>query len=190
MKLDRKELAKYPDTLSKEQLRIVGHMSKRTATYLLESKILPSIHTGKKTRCYWIKKKDIIEMFDDMEKRPGKYATPPKWYSEKKKLSAKPYALRYIPCGNVNKEDLRQYYEEQLIAYDEVLTVTQVALFTGYRSTTVTGWIRTGKLEALQLLDKYIIPKTLLLEWLTSERYNNIERKSKLHVRTLWKVCK
>lgn len=129
-------------------------------------------------------------MFDDMEKRPGKYATPPKWYSEKKKMKAKPYALRYIPCGAVDKNALREFYENQLKDYDEVLSVSQVSEITGYRTTTITSWIRTGRMEALLLLDRYIVPKTLLLDWITSERYNNIERKSKVHVRALWHVCK
>lgn len=190
MKLDRKELENYPEILSKEQLRVVGHMSKRTASYLLESKILPAVHTKKKTRCYFIKKSDIIELFDDMERNPDKYVTPPSWYSEKKKVKAKPYMLRYIPNATIDEKALRAYYEDLLIPYKEVLTVTQVAGLTGYRSTTVTSWIRTGKLGALQMLDRYIIPKQLLLEWLTSERYNNIERKSKVHVRALWRVCK
>lgn len=190
MKLDRKELEKYPEYLSKEQLRIVGHMSKRTATYLLESKILPAKYTVKKTRCYIIKKSDIVEMFDDMEQHPQKYATPPQWYSEKKKMKAKPYTLRCLPCGPVDTEKLRTYYEKEPASYDEVLSVMQVSAFIGYRSTTVTSWIRTGKLEALQLLDRYIIPKELLINWLSSERYNSFERKSNQHVRILWKISK
>lgn len=188
MKLDKTALAKYPDILSKEQFRIVGHMSKRTASYLLESKILPSRHTNKKTRCYFIKKKDIIELFDDMEKNPEKYVAPPKWYSENTQIKVSPYMLRYTPFDPVNTNKLRAYYKRKLKSYDNILSVMQVAEFTGYRSTTVTSWIRTGRMEALQLLDRYIIPKELLLDWLTSERYNAIERKSKPHVRTLWKV--
>ena len=38
MKLDLNELKNYPELLSKEQVRIVGHMSKRTALYLIQSK--------------------------------------------------------------------------------------------------------------------------------------------------------
>ena len=188
MKLDKKALAKYPDILSKEQFRIVGHMSKRTASYLLESMILPSRHTNKKTRCYFIKKKDIIELFDDMEKNPQKYAAPPKWYSENTKMKVSPYMLRYTPFDPVNTNKLRAYYVKELEPYDNILSVMQVATFTGYKSTTVTSWIRTGRMEALQLLDRYIIPKELLLDWLTSERYNAIERKSKPHVHALWKT--
>lgn len=48
MKLDLKELEQYPEILSKEQFRVVGHMSKRTATYLLQSKIVPAEYTGAK----------------------------------------------------------------------------------------------------------------------------------------------
>ena len=188
MKLDKTALAKYPDILSKEQFRIVGHMSKRTASYLLESTILPSRHTNKKTRCYYIKKQDIIELFDDMEKNPEKYVAPPKWYSESTQMKVSPYMLRYTPFDPVNADKLRAYYVKELEPYDNILSVMQVAEFTGYRSTTVTSWIRTGRMEALQLLDRYIIPKELLLDWLISERYNAIERKSKPHVRALWKT--
>ncbi len=188
MKLDREELAKCSEILSKEQLRIVGHMSKRTATYLLESKLLPATYTGRKTRCYKIKKKDVIEFFDSLEKNPTKFATPERWYSTKVKLKAKPYVIRYVPNTNIDTEKLREFYEKKLEPYVDVLNVAEVAAFTGYDHKTVTSWIRTGRLEALLLLDRYIVPKELLLNWLTSERYNNIERKSKEHVRCLWKV--
>lgn len=67
MRLDYDELKIYPDILKKEQLRIVGHMSKRTALFLLENKLLPSTSTGKKTRCYRIRKEDIIAFFDDQD---------------------------------------------------------------------------------------------------------------------------
>ena len=39
MRSDKKKLAQLPATISKEQLRIVGHMSKRTATYLLDNQL-------------------------------------------------------------------------------------------------------------------------------------------------------
>ena len=67
MRLDKQELAKLPATINKEQLRIVGHMSKRTAAYLLENNIIPSVHSGKKTRCYSIKKTDVIKFFKDLQ---------------------------------------------------------------------------------------------------------------------------
>lgn len=188
MKLDKKKLEKCPDVLSKEQLVIVGHMSKRTATYLLDSKILPSIYTGKKTRCYQIKKKDIIEFFEDLAANPLKYSAPPKWYSEKVKIKAKPYKLRIQPNAKFNKSDLRHYYIRKLKDYNELLYTTDVSRFTGYNLKTVTSWIRTGKLEVLHAQGRNIIPKELLLRWITSDRYNAIERKSQPHLRALWDI--
>lgn len=188
MRLDRKELVKYPDVLSKEQLRIVGHMSKRTATYLLESKILPAKHTGKKTRCYWIKKEDIIDFFDDLEAHPNKYATPPKWYSEKKKLKASPYKLRCMPNAPVDTAALRSYYKKKLKKHNPVMTVAEVSEFTGYNKSTVTKWIRAERLEAFVMPRIYMIPKEFLLKWITSDTYNNVERKSKIHLRALMRV--
>lgn len=188
MKLDRKKLENYPDVLSKEQLIVVAHMSKRTASYLLESKMLPSINTGKKTRCYQIKKQDIIEFFDNLASNPTKYSTPPNWYSEKKKMKAKPYTLRLQPNAKFSKSTLRAYYTRKLKDYDELLFTTDVSEFTGYNLKTVTSWIRSGKLEVLHAQGRNIIPKELLLRWITSDRYNAIERKSQPHLRALWDI--
>lgn len=43
MKTNHKELKNYPDVMSKEQMRIVCHISKRTALYLLQLGLIPII---------------------------------------------------------------------------------------------------------------------------------------------------
>ena len=48
-----------PDEMSKEQFRIICHISKATAAKLLESGVVPCAHSGKKTRCYTIRKTDV-----------------------------------------------------------------------------------------------------------------------------------
>lgn len=190
MQLDKNELKKYPDVLSKEQLIKVGHMSKRTASYLLESKLLPAKHNGKKTRCYEIKKTDIIEFFNDYSVMPEKYSTPPKWYSEKKQIKARPYK-KGLRSSEINEKKLRKYYEAKLTAfYDGVLTVALVSQFTGYRTKTVSAWIRNGYLKAIHYKNKYIIPHEYLLNWITSKEYNDIVKKSNKHTNALWGACK
>ena len=52
-------LNQYPETVQKEQFRIICHISKRTARYLLQSGLVPCVQSGKKTRNYTIKMKDI-----------------------------------------------------------------------------------------------------------------------------------
>ena len=58
------------------------------------------------------------------------------------------------------------------------------------KKVTVGGWIRRGKLKALQLLSKYVVPKPYLLDFLASDTYNQILRKTPLHVKMLWDLVK
>lgn len=117
---------------------------------------------------------------------PEKYLAPPKWYSEKKKIKTKSFRIRLNP-ENCDIQKLEQYYRKKLKVFDsEILMTRDVVKFTGYRNTTVTGWIRADKLEALVLTTKYLIHKIFLLKWLLSDEYNCIERKSKKHMEALW----
>ena len=67
MKYDAKEFKQYPEIMNKEQMRIACHISKRTALYLLQFDLIPHTCTGKKTRCYSIKKSDVIAFMNDRE---------------------------------------------------------------------------------------------------------------------------
>ena len=70
MKYDAKEFKRYPEIMSKEQMRIACHISKRTALYLLQFNLIPHTFTGKKTRCYAIKKSDVIAFMNDRDDAP------------------------------------------------------------------------------------------------------------------------
>lgn len=48
MKYDAKEFKRYPEIMSKEQMRIACHISKRTALYLLQFNLIPHTFTGRK----------------------------------------------------------------------------------------------------------------------------------------------
>lgn len=50
----------YPEKIGLEQMRVICHISKKTARYLLKSGLVPCIDTGKKTRQYIINTKDVI----------------------------------------------------------------------------------------------------------------------------------
>ena len=138
MKLDLNELKNYPELLSKEQVRIVGHMSKRTALYLIQSKLLPAYCSGKATRCYFIKKQDLINFFEDWELNPHKYVAPEGWYKSTKK--AKPLVLRVNPDEEIDEDALREFYTSKLRRMPQLLSVADVAGFTGYAPSTITQW--------------------------------------------------
>lgn len=70
-------LNQYPETVQKEQFRIICHISKRTARYLLQSGLVPCVQSGKKTRNYTIKLTvhyvcpELQEFFDELKKYPA-----------------------------------------------------------------------------------------------------------------------
>ena len=58
---DMNEIANLPDTFSLEDLRVVCHISKRTARYYLRAGLIPCEISEKKTHCYTIRKEDLLE---------------------------------------------------------------------------------------------------------------------------------
>ena len=186
MKIDYNELKKYPEIMNKEQLRTVCHISKRTSLYLLRSGLIPNETTGKKTRCYRIRKSDVIAFLKDREAHPSKYLAPDNWYrygiSDMKDCKIHP--MPDLP----DRETLQAFYEERLSAFQDVMDVSAVVTFTGYNRRTVGEWIRKARLKAVLYNGRYIIPKNYLLDWLCSEEYNRITRKSEVHISTLWEI--
>lgn len=189
MKYDPREFECYPDIMSKEQMRKACHISKRTALYLLQFNLIPHTCTGKKTRCYKVKKSDVIAFMNDREVNPERYIAPENWYSYGG-INSKAYKIRIQPKIPENKDVVRRYYNYKLSTKPDVLTVSEVTEFTGYNYRTIGQWIREGKLRAIALPNKNMIPKVYLIDWLCSEAYNNTNRKSRKHLDTLWELSK
>ena len=173
----------------KEQLRKVCHISKRTAHYLLQFNLIPHVCTGKKTRCYAIKKRDVIDFMINREINPSRYIVPTSWYKYGNE-EVKPYKIRIQPPLPNDSQKTRRYYESKLADYPDVIDVAAVVDFTGYNHHTVCEWIRFGKLRALALQHKYMIPKCYLIDWLSSEEHNTTTRKSRRHIDRLWELQK
>ena len=85
---------------------------------------------------------------------------------------------------------IREFYRNKLHDWPDVLSMAQVAEFTGYNRHTIGRWIFTGKLQALNTIHKYMIPKVWLLDLLMSENYSKIVRKTKQHRKMLWELTK
>ncbi len=65
-----------PDIITKDQLYRICHISKSTALYLLQSGKIPCEYTGRKTRCYKIKKEDVIAYLENRKVFPESYSAP------------------------------------------------------------------------------------------------------------------
>ncbi len=168
-----KELDRCGDILTKEQMRIVCHISKRKAMYLLQSGLVPCINTGKKTHTYLIRKSDVRQYVLERDVYPWKY----KCGAPALKRKAEPHLLELIP-----ESRMREYYEEKLSDYPDVMTVEQIYDFIGYGSETVYSWTRKGELKYLNCLAGYRFPKTYLLRFLCSDYCNRISRKTEKHL--------
>ena len=126
---------------------------------------------------------------NDREVNPKKYIAPKNWYKYGSEM-VRPYKIRIHPPCAKDEKNLRGYYESKLAALPDVMDVAAAVDFTGYNRRTVCQWIRVGKLKALALLQKYMIPKCYLIDWLRSDDYNNTNRKSRRHIDVLWEAQK
>ena len=165
-------LNEYPETVQKEQFRIICHISKRTARYLLQSGLVPCVQSGKKTRNYTIKMKDVVRYLERREIHPEKYKLPPGSYSGT-------YEPKPMLPESVTTEELRKYYIECFRNIPDIVSTREAAELTGATASTVARWIRTEKLKGLSLVPAFIIPKVNLIDFMASNAYLNMRMKSK-----------
>ena len=141
----REVLAPYPDPMSRKDFRTACRIGTRTSIYLLKSGLVPCVHTGKKTRCYKISKADVAEYLRRREMEPGYYTPPSGWYQDypnhKPPASSVQTRIKY---EIISKLLIRQYFEEQLASYPDVMSAAQISQATGYNAKTVAGWCRNG----------------------------------------------
>ena len=193
------EFDNYPEMITKEQMYKLCHISKKRAEWLLRSGFIPCEHTGKKTRCYLIRKEDVITWLADYIDNPAKYKAPDNWYkrmdqSERKKRFGSSFNVDRAACINFMPPEFdeltaRRYYTEKLAGYKEVLLAKEVAEFTGYCLHTVTGWVNNKKLRAIALPERYIVPKEYLINFFVSDYYNkSIIKKTQKHFTMLWEI--
>ena len=162
-------LAPYPDPMGRTDFRKACRIGTRTSLYLLQSGLVPCENTGKQTRCYKIAKSDVAAYLRRRLAEPAYYTPPSGWY--------KNYPNHKPPAFGLNGALLLTDAARQ----PDVLDARQIAQVTGYASRTVSRWCTEGRLKAFPYQHTYKVPKEWLLEFLTSEDYNSITRKSKEH---------
>ena len=124
--------------------------------------------------------KDCLE--HRRESDPMRYTPPSGWYYNYPKHK-KPAASLERKLNYKGEERLlaKEWYEQQLANYPDVLTVAQVCEVTGYQRHTILKWCSKGLLKAILQTPKYMIPKVWLLEFVTSDFFNEISRKCGKH---------
>ena len=168
-----------PEVMNKEQFFRICHISKSTALHLLKSCKVPCEWTGKKTRCYKIKKEDVRAYLEERAVYPELYSAPRGWYGG-----------RYVAklSKELPEDVLRQmhdYYAKLLSKYKDVGTVQDVVTLTGYAKTTVNNWCNRGQLKSFRKGQLFYIPKIFLVDFFCSLTFRSITRKSLWHIQSL-----
>ena len=156
-------LAQYPEYITKDQMYRICHISKKTCLFLLESGLVPNIDSGKKTRRFKIKTEDVIDYLKSRDDYPELYKAPDGYYIGNGGKQKAPSFDEVF-----TKEDLermRQYYENRLRKYPDVMTVEQVAQFTGYCKNSVGRWCSKQQVKCFFIRQRFYIPKEYLLEF-------------------------
>ena len=168
-----------PEIITKDQLYRICHISKSTALYLLQSGKIPCEYSGKKTRCYKIRKADVITYLEERKVFPESYSAPAGWYSGKYPVKMK------LEISKTALEHLQVYYTELLVDYPDVLTTQVVSEITGYGKTSINNWCNKGYIKSFKKNNVNHIPKVYLVEFFCSTYFRTITRKSPWHIRTL-----
>lgn len=167
-----------PDIITKDQLYRICHISKTTALYLLRSGKIPCEYSGKKTRCYKIRKSDVKKYLDERAIFPEAYSAPIGWYCNGHKALPKE-----VP--SIVLEDMSEYYVDLLKAYSDVMRVKDVSAFCGYSIKTINRWCAKGWIQHFKKGFNNYMPKVFLIAFLCSINFRAINKKSDKHIKML-----
>ena len=166
----------YPEYVNKEQFYKIAHISKKTAQYLLQSKKVPCIESGKKTRKYKIKVSDIATYMIDRELRPGYYQS-----SFSNKVNSSHLSFLYCKMCSINESEIekfRSYLTKEFEAMSDVLTVREISELIGISQKTISRKCTRGDIFSFLISGKRIIPKAIIVDYLSSYKGFLIIKKS------------
>ena len=168
----------YPDVITKDQFYRICHISKKTASYLLDNGLVPCTNSGKQTRKYKIRLDDVIAFLDARENNPYAFKAPDNYYGHG---AHNPHALN-IERLMKNRKMLRAFLNNRIAKYDDVILPSAVAEITGYTLKTVSAWCEKGKLKSFNIFNRVKIPKEYLVDFLVSDEAILIAKKSTKHI--------
>lgn len=160
--------------VTQEQVRLMLHISKRKAKYLLDNGIIPCINTGKKTRQYRVKVSDIeYYMEHPYDFAVGMFPSGSKYKSVKKE------AVR------LDEDIVQKYYLDLLSNANDMLSVQEISELTGYSTSAIYRWIERGWVDSMMFLGRHLIRKDNLYSFLISPTCATFPQKSLKHLQQI-----
>lgn len=166
---------RYPEFVTKDQFYRICHISKKTALYYLENGVIPCIDSGKKTRRYKIAMKDIIFFLEDRDENPEKYYLPN--HNNNPFLPSGIRLYKNKPRSDYNKDhyklkgikevrDYMQYLVLQFADYPDMITGKQIQQITGYSTSIIISWCKSGKVKYIRHHNTYLLQKKSVISYL------------------------
>ena len=146
----------------------MAHISKATALYLLQSGAILCKDTGKKTRRYTIKTDDVIEYLRQREICPEKYKASEGWYAGTAGAKKAIAPSCWITLTPEQTKKFELFFEAEMKEMADLITIEELAVFAGYKSTSVVNWCSSKKMKAFKIGGKYFIPKECAIKYLAS----------------------
>ncbi|SBW00659.1 conserved hypothetical protein [uncultured Eubacteriales bacterium] len=165
----------YPKTVSKDQFYRMCHISKNTAKYYLDNGFIPCVDTGKKTRRYTIKTKDIIAFLEDRDANPSKYYLPQHFNNpflprEQRRYKKAPHNGRYKDCYKLKSirevPEYQKYLSQQFKEYPDMMTTQQLRQLTGHSIAVIISWCKDQKVRFIVQGAMYRVQKQSVISYL------------------------
>ena len=173
-------MKKNDEVLSLEQMRILLHISKRKAAWMLQNQIIPCIVNEKMTtHKYMVRRKDV-DAFLRLPAAEQNARIPVGAFNARGANHSMSLAYAY-QITDTERDQFTEYLNNLFTDNPNALTVSMVSSMTGYCEQTVIRWIDIGLLFAAMLFDGYRIPKSSLVSFLASDYAFRIHQKSKIH---------
>ena len=164
-------LDEYPEVITKEQLYKICHVSKKTALHYLENGLIPCTCTGMKTRKFKIRTIDVVLFLQKRDQDAEACLAPRGWY----KGQYKGFPKVFTPAM---QKKAKEALELILQDFPDVMDSHEIEKATGYAHNTVMKWCAHSKVKHFNVKGKYMIPKIVLIEYLTENKCHALSEKA------------
>ena len=185
--------AQYPDYISLDMLYRICRISKRSASYLVQHKVIPAIDTGKRTWRYRIALDDVIAY---LQKRDKQGSMIPRGAASSNRNYQTGLRVSFSSVIKQGEErEVRNYFAYIYADFPDVLGKSDVVEMTGLCEKTILSLLKSGSLQSIVRSRQYLIPKEYLLDFVTTPSYldcksNSVNFKKIIGGFELWKTAK
>lgn len=159
----------YPNYVSLDQLCAICKISKRSARYLVENKIIPAIDTGKKTWRYQIAVDDVIAYL--CQRKQCGSMIPAGAVSSRTTRRRRSYS-QAVTTGQ--EKEIVKYFAYVYSDYPDVLTINDMVDMTGLHKKSFHRILSDGHIKILASSPRYLITMASFLKFIGSRRFIDI----------------